>query len=708
MTDPPPSSGTDTGSSPDHQPSRQPYLHDRVLCLAAPALWISAPSGQLTGGVDGLYVADRRVLSRLEVRVAGRPAEPISGGLVSARRARFVGVLRELGGPRPDPTVTCERDRQVTAEGGTERITVRNRSRRRVVCELTVAVAADLAVTGDVKQGRSGPELPLGAVNAGPSDPVWSGPGVSVSLDCHPAPQGRPDPDTLAWPVDLAPGESFSVSLTVRADPAGPASTATGFRPRPPARSAPWLDEPLSVRAADRRLDELVRQSVADLDALLLGDPATPEDRYFAAGAPWYLTLFGRDSLWTARMSLPMGAELAADTLRTLARRQGTRSDPETGEAPGKIPHELRSSDAAVWLPEIYYGTVDATPLFITTLVEAWRWGMPEAEVAALLPAVERALDWLVGDGDPDRDGFIEYAADRAGLSNQGWKDSHDGVQWADGRLAEAPLALCEVQGYAYQAAMAGADLLDAFDRPGGQHWRDWAAGLAKRFREAFWVSDVAGRYPAVALDRDNRPVDSPTSNMGHLLGTGLLDEAEEADLARRLANPSFDSGYGLRTLADTAKGFNPLSYHAGSVWPHDTAIVIWGLARGGWHVEASALIGGLLAAAAHFQYRLPELYGGERRADPLPPVPYPASCRPQAWAAAAAPMIVRALLGLDVDVATGRLRLNPIAPSPVGEYQVSGLRVAGGRLRVRVDAAGRPTVLRAPDRIDVAVPDQP
>jgi len=682
-------------------PSRQPYLHDRVLCLAAPALWVSTSSGQVAEGVDGLYVSDRRVLSRFEVRVGGLPPEPISDGLLSARGARFVGVVRVLGGPRPDPTVICERIREVTADGGTETITVHNRSRRRVSSELTVTVAADLAVVGEVKQGRSRTHLPPDLTDGGAARPAWTDDPLAVWLRCQPAAGSYPDAGALAWPFDLAPGESFTVAVTVRA---GQPEAPSGFRPRPGARPAPWQAEPLTVRAADRRLDELVRQSVADLDALLLGDPAEPEDLYCGAGAPWYLTLFGRDSLWAARMSLPLGAELAAGTLRTLARRQGSRTDPGTGEAPGKIAHELRSADAAVWLPETYYGTVDATPLFVATVADAWRWGMPESEVAALLPAVERALGWLVADGDPDGDGFIEYVADQAGLSNQGWKDSHDGVQWADGRLADAPLALCEVQGYAHQAATAGADLLDAFGRPGADRWRDWAAGLADRFRQAYWVSDAAGGFPAVALDRDKKPVDSPTSNMGHLLGTGLLSPEEEAQVARRLATPSFDSGYGLRTLADTARGFNPLSYHVGSVWPHDTAIVLLGLARGGFHAEASAVIDGLLAAAAHFRYRLPELYGGERRADPLPPVPYPASCRPQAWSAAAAPAIVRSLLGLEADAAARRLRLNPITPSPVGEFHVTGLRVAGGSLDVKVDAAGRATVLRAPAGMDVTV----
>lgn len=678
---------------------RQPWLHDRVLAVAGPSVWLSAASGQLTGGVDGLYVADRRALSRLEARVFGEPPEPISGGFASASSARFVGVVRGLGDPSPDPTVTCVRDRTALPDGGSEAIVVCNMSRQEIAADITVAVASDLAVMGDVKSGRSAAERAPVLTEAGLT---WSDAAgdIVVRLAAEPAWEWRPESGSLAWTAELSPGQSFTASLKVSVR----RSRHGRFRPCPPARLASWHDRPLIVRAADRRLGELVRQSVADLAGLLLGDPEAPEDLYCAAGAPWYLTLFGRDSLWAARMSLPLGVDLAGSTLRALARRQGRRLDRRTGEAHGKIPHELRSADAAVWLPEVYYGTVDATPLFVATLAEAWRWGLPEAEVASLLPAAERALDWLSGAGDPDGDGFIEYAADRAGLSNQGWKDSRDGVQWADGRLAVAPLALCEVQAYACQAAIGGADLLDAFGRPGGQRWRDWARGLAERFRTAFWISDADGRYPAVALDRDKNPVDGVTSNIGHLLGTGLLSAEEEATVAKRLSAPSMNSGQGLRTLADTASGFNPLSYHAGSVWPHDTAIAIWGLVRAGRTAEASSLISGLLAVAPDFDYRLPELYSGERRADPLPPTPYPAACRPQAWAAAAGPLLVRALLGLEADLPARRASLNPIAPSPVGGYEVAGLRIAGGSLDVRVDADGRAEVLRAPDSIDVAV----
>src|SRR5262249_22255919 len=237
---------------------------------------------------------------------------------------------------------------------------------------------------------------------------------------------------------------------------------------------------------------------------------------------------------------LPLGTELAAGTLRTLARRQGTRTDETTGEQPGKIPHELRRPDLDSALPPVYYGTVDATSLWISLLFDAWRWGMPPADVEALLPAVEAALGWL---GSFDE--FVSYRdTSGRGLANQGWKDSPDAVQFADGTFAEPPIALCEVQGYAYAAALQGAGLLDAFGRPGAGPWRDWATALAHRFRDRFWVDG----YPAIALDGSGRRVDTVTSNIGHLPGTGLLDAAEEAQVADRLAAPDLDSGFGLRT----------------------------------------------------------------------------------------------------------------------------------------------------------------
>jgi glycogen debranching enzyme len=431
----------------------------------------------------------------------------------------------------------------------------------------------------------------------------------------------------------------------------------------------------LAVRARDRRVERLVAQSLDDLAALRLTTPIDDGDTFLGAGVPWYLTLFGRDSLWAARMMLPLGTDLALGTLRALARRQGSRIDPATGEAPGKIMHELRRSDVSVSgrLPATYYGTIDATLLWIGLLHDAWRWGLPAVAVEQLLPHLEAALGWLAEHADPDRDGFLEYRDETGrGLANQGWKDSGDAVRFHDGRLAAPPIALAEVQGYAYRAAVDGAALLDAFGRPGGDRWRTWATAMATRFRDAFWVAE--GRYPALALDRDKNPVDSLTSNAGHLLGTGILTEAEEARVAAALADPAMSGGYGLRTMSSADRGFAPLSYHCGSIWTHDTAIVAAGLARGGFAAEALTLIDGLLTAAETFDFRPPELHGGDARTDLSRPVPYPAASHPQAWSSAAAILILQAWLGLDPDVPNGVVHLNPLPGAP----SVDGLRIAG------------------------------
>jgi glycogen debranching enzyme len=284
----------------------------------------------------------------------------------------------------------------------------------------------------------------------------------------------------------------------------------------------------------------------------------------------------------------------------------------------------------------------------VCLLAEAWRKGMPDAEVAPLLDNLERALAWLADWGDADGDGFLEYIDTSGhGLANQGWKDSGDAVQWRGGALAAPPIALAEVQGYAYQAAAAGADLLDHFGRPGAENWRAWAAELAERFREQFWVHDDAGPYPAIALDGAKHPVDAAASNMGHLLGTGLLNAQEEALVAARLGLPEMDCGFGLRTLSTAEAGYWPLSYHGGTVWPHDTAIAIHGLAQAGFAEQAAKLGRDLLDAAEHFGFRMPELYAGDQRGAAGGPVPYPAACRPQAWSAAAAVHVIAALRGL-------------------------------------------------------------
>lgn len=641
---------------------REPYLHDLVCAVRAPAQALSGQDGQIrTAGVQGLYVSDRRVLSLMVVTLDGTEPAPLRAW-PAGDTARFEGTARGLGDPGTDPTVLVRRHRRVLADGMQEHIEVTSYARTPVRARLAVQVGCDLAEMGAVRTGETVEPLPGG--------PPWSADSAEVEVRADPA---APD---LEWPVNLERGDTFRVVLTVAAHEAAPPVAAAARRP---AFAAP------DVHAGDRRLAALVAQSVADLDALLVADAGDVDDVFLAAGVPWYLTLFGRDSIWAARMLLPLGTELAAGTLRTLARRQGTRTDAATGEQPGKIPHELRRPDLANVLPPVYYGTVDATSLWISLLFDAWRWGMPPSNVEALLPAAEAALGWLGG-----FDEFVSYRdTSGRGLANQGWKDSPDAVQFADGTFAEPPIALCEVQGYAYAAAVQGAELLEAFGRPGAGARRDWATALAQRFREHFWVDG----YPAIALDGSGRRVDTVTSNIGHLLGTGLLDDAEEALVAARLAAPNMDSGVGLRTMASTSTGYNPLSYHCGSVWPHDTAIVLRGLAT----APAASLIDGLLAAAGAFEWRLPELYGDTG-------VPYPPACRPQAWSAAAAIEILRSLFGLRPDVPGGALHLAPLRPSPVGELTVRGLRVAGEPLDLYLGSDGTVNVLAGPSRLRLEI----
>lgn len=392
-------------------------------------------------------------------------------------------------------------------------------------------------------------------------------------------------------------------------------------------------------------------------------------------------------------MSLPLDVGLSIGTLQQLAGAQGRRVDPLTEEQPGRILHEIRRGPASadVLGGSTYYGSIDSTPLFVMLLAECWRWGGDEEQVRALVPAADAALAWATRYGDRDDDGFIEYrrATDR-GLINQGWKDSFDAISDAAGHLADPPIALCEVQGYQYAALRARADLADAFGEPAtAGRLRDRAAALQSRFADAFWLPDRG--YYALALDGDKRPVDSLTSNVGHCLWTGIATDEHVAVMVERLAGEEMTSGFGLRTLATTMGAYNPMSYHNGSVWPHDTAIAVAGLLRYR-HVPgavelAERLAVGLLDAAAAFGGRLPELFCGFPRTQFHTPVPYPTSCSPQAWASAAPLLLVRSFLGLEPDVPHRRLTVCPQLPKVWGRVALTDLRL--GEATVRIEAEG-------------------
>jgi hypothetical protein len=672
------------------QPPRthHPYLFDLTSCVNAPSLVLSARDGQISeGGVQGWMCADRRFLSRLHVTVSGFEPVGLTDELAGSAQAVFRGVVPQLGDPINDPTVFVERRREVGHDHLTETVSVTSVARESTPVELVVAAAADLSAIGEVRRGKT---LPPVAPERQGDGLKWARDDETVTLEADPGPDSvSPEAGTLSWSTHLGPGES----ITVRLDAHAHLGRSPVFGP---ATRVPWSRPELAC--VDRRVPQVVHQGLDDLEGLLMEDTGEGlgegGDLFAAAGSPWFLTLFGRDSLWTARMLMPLGTDLAMSTLRALARRQGTRYDPETEEQPGRILHEVRSEPLVlrrITLPPTYYGTSDATQLFVTCCAEAWRWGAHPDEVKDLIPFVERALAWME---EQAGDGFVKYVDSTGhGLSNQGWKDSFDSIQWADGSLAEPPIALSEVQGYTYQAAVLGADLLDAFDRPGGDRWRAWAASLADRFREAFWVEDADGRFPAVALDAQGAPVDSVASNMGHLLGTGLLDDGETALVAQRLGSPDMNSGFGLRTLTARSPRFSRLSYHGGSVWPHDTAISIAGLARDGFTEIAGSLFRGMVRAAPNFDFRLPELYGGDGSDQAATPGPYPAACRPQAWAAAAPVASLVSLLGLEVDVPAGRLSAQPALPETLLPLSVSGLRIGDHELSLEVAADGRVSI---------------
>ncbi|MPV37297.1 glycogen debranching N-terminal domain-containing protein [Georgenia subflava] len=669
--------------------ARQPFLHDLLVCLQAPTQVWSGADGQLRGsGVHGVMHADVRVLSRALLTVGGEEPEHLSGGSEGADGLVVVAAARAVDGPGADPTTRVVRRRRVEPGAVVEDIVLSAATAEPVRARLELSLGSDMATLETVKQGLPSQEEPA---DISPTQVTWTGPdGITTTVVVDGAQVvGTVTSPVLRWDVVASAGRPAAVGWTLTVT--DPASVV-----RQPAAVRPEWSVP-TVTATDRRLPAWVDQSLADLSALRMTSDLSPEDTFLAAGAPWFFTLFGRDSIWAARMLLPLGTELAAGTLRTLAAAQGTRTDPASAEQPGKILHEVRRAalvvDERTVLPPTYYGTIDATPLWVCLLHDAWRWGMPEDEVAALLPHLEAALAWMAEHGDADGDGFLEYVDESGtGLANQGWKDSGDSVQWRDGTLAEGTIALCEVQGYAHEAAVGGAALLDHFGRPGAQRWRDWAASLAERFRAAFWVADDDGDYPAIALDGRKRAVDSLTSNVGHLLGTGLLSHDEEERVVRRLTEPSMSSGYGLRTLSERSGGYWPLRYHGGAVWPHDTAIVISSMARAGFAEEAGRLGAALLEAAADFDFRLPELFAGDARGTVPAAVPYPAACRPQAWSAASAVVVLSTALGLDVDVPAGTVSVRPV-PGALGRgLAVEGLRAGGAALDLTRDDGGRLT----------------
>ncbi|MEV6116933.1 glycogen debranching N-terminal domain-containing protein [Streptomyces sp. NPDC052109] len=678
---PNPSKGRDkppaTGRRPAAPPVRTPQggrpgpelppTHTALICVALPGLVISG-EGQLAGrGLDGFYRGGRRLLSRCQVRVAGRDPVPVQARMTGADSARFVGTLRASPSAGPDPDVVVERTRRAD---GTERITLRNAAARPLRLPLEVALGTDLAELGAIASGRAGPEAPATVHDSGLR---WATAGAAASVIADPPPSDAlASAGLLRWELELPPNGTTAVELRVRLDGAGP------LRPAGHATGGPFA--PARATGDDPRVAPLLHVAVADLQALLLRDPAHPSDTHLAAGAPWRCGMAPAEALAAARMALPLGTRLAAGTLRTLARTQLRDPSPRIGMIPGP------RRDAGPHLPPGCTGT-EATLLFPVLLAEARRWGLPEQETRELLPAAERCLGWLrtaAGDGPYLRD------------------------------PQPGGPARCETQAHAYRAALLGADLLDAFDRPGGAGLRQWAQALQAAFRADFWVEDRGGGRPAAALAPDGRPVPYLGSPVVHLLDTGLLgsgrlapgllDPVQTDHLARLLGTPAMDAGWGLRGLGAREAGHNPFGHRTGAVRVHDTALAVAGLAAAGYEKESGGLLRGVLEAGEYFGHRLPEMFAGEQRSSGSAPLPHPAACRPAATAAASVVMMLTSLAGIRPDTPAGTVTLRPVRSAPLGELGLTGLRVAGAPFSVRISRLGLAMVEEAADGLQLGV----
>lgn len=664
----------------------------------------------------GLFLADTRILSRWRLVVDNQTVQPLSALEDAAEpfHATFVGRVP----PRPqlaDSTILLLRHRYV-GDGMREDVVLRNLGPETAGITVSIIVDCDFADLFAVKEQRA---LPARGVTheIGTHELTITLPHPSGSQASTITATGSPEVSADGFTFRaLVPGHSeWAVCLSVEAtiggrhitprQRCGEAVHSSG----PARRLLAWRAGTPRISCPDDALTLAFEAGARDIGALQIEDPQQPGCPVVAAGAPWFMALFGRDSLITAWMALALDPRLALCTLRSLARQQGTRVDPLTEEEPGRILHEVRlGREAALALGggSTYFGTVDATPLFVMLLGELDRWGgLPVAERPYLIAAADRALAWIDRYGDADGDGFVEYhrQTDR-GLVNQGWKDSFDGINHADGHFATAPIALCEVQGYVYAAFRARASLADGDgDTETADRWNERADALRERFNAAFWMP---GRDAfAVALDGAKTQVDSLTSNMGHCLWTGIVDDDHAAAVAAHLSGAAFSTGFGVRTLSSAMTAYNPMSYHNGSVWPHDTAIAVAGLCRYGFTDAAQQIALDVLDAARHFGGRLPELFCGFSRSEFPTPIPYPTSCSPQAWAAGSVRLILRSLLGFDPDIPRGTVRIAPGLPARFLPLTLQNIPLAGSRLSIAVDTQGVARIEGLPPGVRVHAP---
>jgi glycogen debranching enzyme len=676
--------------------------------------------GASVGGPDGLFNADTRYLARLELALDEVQPLLLGSNLSDDNSALTVDLTN------PDVyrngRIVLQKDmlhivRTIFLWRGTayQRIGLQNHGDRPASFDLTLLFDNDFA---DLFEVRGEKRLRRGLASSklsGPADVTLEYYGLdgkprATALHFDPRPT-RLAINAATYHFELAPHQITSLFVAVSCNKPIMHKPSPFFRGllahRREMRGS--TAGAASIETSNDIFNEVLCQSMADLNMLMT---ETPQGRYPYAGIPWYSTTFGRDGLITALQMLWIDPRIAQGVLKRLAYYQAKSVDPLADAEPGKILHEMRGGEMAA-LREVpfaqYYGSVDATPLFVLLAgLYVERTGDDET-LAELWPSIEAALHWVDGAGDPDGDGFIEYQrASEQGLANQGWKDSYDAIFHADGRLAEGYIALSEVQGYVFagkRLAARCARRLGLMDR--ARKLEVEAQRLAERFEEAFWCDDL-GTY-ALALDGAKRPCKVRTSNAGQLLFTGIVSSDRAHMVASDLMSQKFFSGWGIRTVARGEARYNPMSYHNGSIWPHDNALIALGLARYGLKHSVEHVFKGLFDAASYMDLRrLPELFCGFQRQRRRGPTLYPVACAPQAWASATPFTLLEAALGLEFDAKRGEIRLrDPRLPAFLNEVVLRDLRLGPSSVDLRIRRHGEEVsleVLRTRGQIQVSI----
>jgi glycogen debranching enzyme len=634
----------------------------------------------------GLFLDDTRFLSRWILTINGIRPAVLSVDEQAYFKVQFFEALT-TGTVYVDSHLSVTRRRAVS-KGFKEEVEITNHDKDAIDLEIKLEAGADFADLFEVKdklqkKGELYSKLTNGSLTLG-----YQREGFHRETRITPSQKGETSKEGITFRVKLQPRTSWSVTFDVSAsarmtEPDGTPAVSLSQK-----EVDEWCALAPRLIGSWEPLGQIYKRSLVDMAALRFRTGIVP-GALPAAGLPWFMAVFGRDSLLTSYQAMPYAPELAASTLRALALFQGRVEDPFRDEEPGKILHEIRLGEMTAFEERPhspYFGAADSTMLFLIVLEEYVRWTGDRALAHELEPQARAAIAWIDKYGDRDGDGYVEYERrnKETGLENQCWKDSWDSIAFADGTLAATPRATCELQGYVYDAKIRTARL--AREHWGAAAWarqlENEAAELKRRFNKDFWISERG--FFALALDGQKRKVDSLTSNIGHLLWSGIADADKASSCVKHLMSDALFSGWGIRTMASSEHSYNPIGYHVGTVWPHDNSFIAWGLRRYGYRAEAARISRAMLEAAALFNGRLPEAFGGYDRGATHFPVEYPTACSPQAWATGAPLLLIRTLLGLDSDGV--HMIVDPAIPEPLGRIELLDVPGAWGRM----DAFGR------------------